>query len=116
VENIHVAIASRRSFNAGICDAACQAYMVTCRVAEDPVFLVPAKGYVVSFMAFYERGFSTLSHRFLCSLLQHYGLELHNMSPSGVLHIATFMTLFEAYLGIDPEFDLLNYFFRVRCP
>jgi hypothetical protein len=28
VEKIHVAIASRRSFPAGICDAACQAYMV----------------------------------------------------------------------------------------
>jgi hypothetical protein len=29
VEKIYGAIASRRSFNAGICDAACQAYMVT---------------------------------------------------------------------------------------
>jgi hypothetical protein len=28
VEKIHATIASRRSFNAGICDAACQAYMV----------------------------------------------------------------------------------------
>jgi hypothetical protein len=28
VEKIHVAIASRRSFHARICDAACQAYMV----------------------------------------------------------------------------------------
>jgi hypothetical protein len=28
VKKIHAAIASRRSFNAGICDAACQAYMV----------------------------------------------------------------------------------------
>jgi hypothetical protein len=28
VEKIHVAIASRRSFNAGICDVARQAYMV----------------------------------------------------------------------------------------
>jgi hypothetical protein len=28
VEKIHAAIASRRSFHAGICDAACQAYMV----------------------------------------------------------------------------------------
>jgi hypothetical protein len=29
VEKIHATIASRHSFNAGICDAACQAYMVT---------------------------------------------------------------------------------------
>jgi hypothetical protein len=30
VEKIHAAIASRRSFNAGICDAARQVYMVIC--------------------------------------------------------------------------------------
>jgi hypothetical protein len=30
VEKIHTAIASRRSFHAGIHDAACQAYMVIC--------------------------------------------------------------------------------------
>jgi hypothetical protein len=30
VEKIHAAIASRHTFNAGICDAARQAYMVTC--------------------------------------------------------------------------------------
>jgi hypothetical protein len=26
------------------------------------------------------------------------------------------MNLCEAYLGIDPEFDLWNYFFQVQCP
>jgi hypothetical protein len=35
------------------------------------------------------------------------------MTPSGVLHIAAFMTLCEAYLGIDAEFNLWNYFFRI---
>jgi hypothetical protein len=37
-------------------------------------------------------------------------------SPSdspGALHIATFVTLCEAYLGIDPEIDLRKYFFHV---
>jgi hypothetical protein len=46
-------------------------------------------------------------------LLQHYGLELHHLTLSGVLHIAAFVTLCEAYLGIDPEFDLWNYFLHV---
>jgi hypothetical protein len=36
--------------------------------------------------------------------------------PSGVLHIAAFMTLCEAYLDVDPEFDLWKYFFRIRRP
>jgi hypothetical protein len=53
---------------------------------------------------------------FLHSLLQYYGLELHNLTPSGVLHIAAFVSLCEAYLGIDPEFDLWNYSFQVWHP
>jgi hypothetical protein len=27
-----------------------------------------------------------------------------------------FVTLYEAYLGIDPELDMWKYFFHVRCP
>jgi hypothetical protein len=34
---------------------------------------------------------------------------------TGVLHNAAFMTLCEAYLGIDPDLDLWKYFFHVRC-
>jgi hypothetical protein len=70
----------------------------------------------VSFMAFYERGFGVPPHQFLHSLLRYYGLELHHVTPSGVLHIAAFVTLCEAYLRIIPDFDLWKYFFRVRRP
>jgi hypothetical protein len=45
-----------------------------CRVPEDPASPAPAEGYVVSFVAFYERGFGTPPHQFLCSLLRYYGL------------------------------------------
>jgi hypothetical protein len=34
--------------------------------------------------------------------------------PSGVLHITTSVTLCEAYMGIEPQFDLLNHFFHAR--
>jgi hypothetical protein len=87
-----------------------------CRVSEDPTFPTPTDGYVVSFVAFYERGFSMPPHRFLHSLLRYYDLEVHHLTPSGVLHIAAFVTLCEAYLGIDPEIDLWKYFFRVQHP
>jgi hypothetical protein len=40
------------------------------------------------------------SHRFLRSLLQYYGLELHNLTPLGVLHVASFMTQCEAYMAL----------------
>jgi hypothetical protein len=51
-----------------------------------------------------------LPHQFLRSLLRYYNLELHHLTPSGVLHIAAFVTLCDAYLGIDPELDLWKYF------
>jgi hypothetical protein len=86
------------------------------RVPEDPVFPAPADGYMVSFVAFYERGLSTPPHWFLRSLLRYYCLELHHLTPSGVLYIAAFMTPCEAYLGINPKTDLWKDFHSVRCP
>jgi hypothetical protein len=71
---------------------------------------------LVSFVAFYERGFDVPSHRFLRSLLHHYLLELHNLTFLRIQHITIFVTLCETYMGIDPHFNLWNYFFRVRHP
>jgi hypothetical protein len=34
------------------------------------------------------------------------------LTPSGILYIAAFVTLCEAYLGIEPHFDLWNYFYH----
>jgi hypothetical protein len=87
--------------------------LMACCVLEDPTFPTPVEGYVVSFVAFYEWAFGTPSHWFLRSLLQYYGLELHSLTPSGVQNIAAFMTLCEAYIEVDPKFDLWNYFFHV---
>jgi hypothetical protein len=36
------------------------------------------------------------------------------LTPLGILHIAAFVTLCKAYMGITPHFNLWNYFFRVR--
>jgi hypothetical protein len=87
-----------------------------CQVLEDPALPVPAEGYVVSFTNFHERGFGMPPCQFLCSLLWYYDLELHHLTPSGVLHIANFVTLCEAYLGINPDLDLWKYFFHVHHP
>jgi hypothetical protein len=95
-----------------------QGYMIalglaTYRVPEDPVS--PQAGeYVVGCIVFYEWGFGVPSHQFLYSLLQFYNLELHHSTPWGILYIAAFMTLCEAYMGIEPHLDLWNYFFRAR--
>jgi hypothetical protein len=34
------------------------------------------------------------------------------LAPSGILHMAAFVTLCEAYMGIEPYFNLWNYFFH----
>jgi hypothetical protein len=81
------------------------------QVPEDTAFPMHAKGYVVSFTTFYERGYNMPPHRFLCSLLQYYGLKLHHLTPSGIWHIAPFKTLCESYLGINTKLDLWMYFF-----
>jgi hypothetical protein len=88
----------------------------SCRVQDGPALPTCVEGYVVSFVAFFEQGFDMPSHQFLHSLLRYYGLELHHLTPSGVLHIAAFVTLCEAYLEIDPELDLWKYFFCVWHP
>jgi hypothetical protein len=85
-----------------------------CQEPKDPAFTAHAEGYVVSFMTFYEWGFNVPQHQFLCSLLRCYGLELHHPTPSGVLHIASFVTLCEAYLRIDLDLDLWKYFIHIR--
>jgi hypothetical protein len=83
-------------------------------LCRGPTFPAPAEVYVVSFMVFYEQGFGMPPHWFLHSLLRYYSLELHHLTPLGVLHIAVFMTLCEAYLRTDPKLDLWKYFFYVR--
>jgi hypothetical protein len=57
-------------------------------------------------MVFYEQGFGVLSYQFLGSLLHFYGLELHHLTPSGILHILAFVTLCETYMGIELHFNL----------
>jgi hypothetical protein len=91
------------------------AELKACCVPGDLTFPAPAEGYVASFVAFYEWIFSMPPHRFLRSLLWYYSLELHYLTPSGVLRIAAFVTLCEAYLGINLELYLWKYFFRVQC-
>jgi hypothetical protein len=84
------------------------------RVPKHPALPAPAEGYVVSFTTFYEQAFSVPLHPFLHLLLWYYGLELHHLTPSRVLHITVFITLCEAYQGVDPYLDLWKYFFCVH--
>jgi hypothetical protein len=42
--------------------------------------------------------------------------HLLNLTPSVIMHIMSFVTLCEAYMGIDHDFDLWNQFFHAWRP
>ena len=59
----------------------------------------PRPDEVVSFLAFHECGLGYPTHWFLRGLLNEWGLELQHLNPTGVGHIAGFVTVYEAFLG-----------------
>jgi hypothetical protein len=69
---------------------------------------------VVSFLAFHEHGLGYPVHPFLLGLLNEWEVELHNLNPNGVLHIAGFVMLRKGFVEIDPHADLFQTFFLYR--
>jgi hypothetical protein len=74
----------------------------------------PPSGYRVMFLAFLLCGLSLPAHEFLRGLLFVYGVQLHQLTPNSILHIACFVTLCESFLGIEPHFLLWRSIFRLR--
>jgi hypothetical protein len=66
------------------------------------------------FLAFLLRGLSFQTHEFLHGLLFVYGVQLHQLMPNSILHIACFIILCESFLGIEPHWILWKYLFRLR--
>jgi hypothetical protein len=75
----------------------------------------PPSGFRVMFLAFLLRGLSFPAHEFLHGLLFMYGVQLHQLTPNSILHIACFITLCESFLGIEPHFLHWKFLFRL-CP
>jgi hypothetical protein len=66
------------------------------------------------FLAFLLRGLSFPAHEFLRGLLFVYGVQLQQLTPNSILHIACFVTLCESFLGIEPHWTLWKFLFRLR--
>jgi hypothetical protein len=75
----------------------------------------PPSGYRVMFLAFLLCGLSFPAHEFIRGLLFVYGVQLHQLTPNSILHIACFITLSESFLGIEPHWILWKFLFRL-CP
>jgi hypothetical protein len=74
----------------------------------------PLSGYRVMFLAFLLRGLSLPAHKFLRGFLFVYGVQLHQLTPNSILHIACFITLCESFLGIEPHWILWKFLFHLR--
>jgi hypothetical protein len=66
------------------------------------------------FLAFLLRGFSLPTREFLRGLIFVYDVQLHELTPNSLLHIACFITLCEAFLGVNPHWVLWKYLFRLH--
>jgi hypothetical protein len=84
-------------------------------VPADESVTRPPTGYVVSFVAFHERGFSVPASRFIRGVLFAYGLQLQHLNPNNIQQMAAFEAMCEGYLDIGAHWNLFQYFFRFTC-
>ena len=66
----------------------------------------PSKGERVCLVSYLIRGLGFPIHPFLQGLLEFYCLQLHNLTPTSILHIAGYVALCELFLGCEPHFGL----------
>ena len=45
---------------------------------------------------------------------RYYRIQLHHLTPNSFVHISIFMHLCEAFLGIEPHFELFRFLFHLK--
>ena len=71
-------------------------------------------GEIVGLVLYFERGLSLPSSNFFYGLLYYYGIQLHHLTPNSFVHMSICVHLCEAFLGIEPHFDLLRHLFHLK--
>ncbi|KAK1600867.1 hypothetical protein QYE76_017954 [Lolium multiflorum] len=74
----------------------------------------PPAGFTVMFSAFLYQGLSLPAHEFLRCLLFSYDIQLWQLTLNSILHLAIFITVCEAFLGIDPHWGLWKKIFFIK--
>jgi hypothetical protein len=74
----------------------------------------PPEGYVVSFVAFHERGLRVPPSHFMRALLHYYKVELHHLAPNSISQAAIFTAVYEGYLGMEPHWNLWLHLFKAE--
>jgi hypothetical protein len=88
--------------------------LVGWRPAAREAFPTEGTGETIIFIAHIEHGFGVPAGDFLRGLLQFYQIELVHLAPNSITIIATFIHLYEAFLGITPHFHLWRHFFEMK--
>jgi hypothetical protein len=83
------------------------------RAAEGESYPNLRTGEIVDFEDYFKLGFGVPVHPFLQGLL-YYEIGIYNLHPNSILLVSTFIHLCEAYVGIEPHFDLFRYLFCLR--
>ena len=71
-------------------------------------------GKIVAFAAYLEWGLGLPCSFFFSGLLRYYRIQLHHLTPNSFVHISVFVHLCEAFLGIEPHFELFLFLFHLK--
>jgi hypothetical protein len=74
----------------------------------------PLEGYVVSFVAFHERGLGVPPSHFMRAIPHYYGVELHHLTSNSISQAAIFAAICEGYLGVEPHWKLWLHLFKAE--
>ena len=71
-------------------------------------------GKIIAFTSYLEWGLGFPCSSFFSGLLRYYRIQLHHLTPNSFVHISIFVHLCEAFLGIEPHFELFCYIFHLK--
>ena len=71
-------------------------------------------GEIIGFVPYFEQGLGLRSSNFFSGLMYYYGIQLHHLTPNSFVHMSIFVHLCEAFLGIEPHFDLFCHLFHLK--
>ena len=71
-------------------------------------------GEIIAFAPYFERGLGLPCSNFFFGLLHYYRIQLHHLTPNSFVHIFIFVHLCEAFLCIEPHFELFRFLFDLK--
>ena len=69
---------------------------------------------IVAFAPYFEWGLGLPCSAFFSGLLHYYRIQLHHLTPNSFVHISIYVHLCEAFLGIEPHFELFRFLFHLK--